>query len=418
MEADVTFNGECLSQFEPTNETEIRELILRVPNKSCSMDPLPTWILKRCVDVLLPIITAIVNKSLAESLVPPSFKQSCVTPLLKKTGLNKDSLLNYRPVSQLPFVSKLVERVVANRLSHHLAVNALHDTYQSAYRQHHSTESALLKVHNDIAVSLDSKFNVALILLDLSAAFDVIDHQILFQRLEKTFGVTLNALSWFKSYMTGRKQWVKIGQTSSTAVQLSSGVPQGSVLGPIIYCMFTKPLCEIIKRHQVNYHCYADDTQLYLQFDPKMPWTEIQEKLQECVNNVGMWLRRNKLMLNDVKTELIIFSPKTQLKDDVTPHITVGTNTIYPASIVKNLGVYFDSHLTMETQVNHIIKSCYFHIRNIGRIRDFITTDACKILVQSLVTSRSIIAILYYWYFTVSNKPPTTHTKLCSSPYI
>ena len=162
------------------------------------------------LEYLLPLITAIINKSLVESKVPLSFKKANIRPLLKKPNLDKEELKNYRPVSNLPFLSKILEKLVAKRLETHLSSHRLHDNLQSAYRTGHSTETALLKVHHDIAEALDRKCMAALVLLDLSAAFDVIDHKILQTRLEHSFGVTGSALSWIKSYLSDRSQCVAI----------------------------------------------------------------------------------------------------------------------------------------------------------------------------------------------------------------
>ena len=144
---------------------------------------MPTYILKQCVNNVLPVITAMVNKSLNEMSVPTAFKQAIVRPLLKKPGLDMNNLKNYRPVSNLPFVSKIIEKVVASRIEDHLGKHKLHDNRQSAYRSFHSTKTALLRVHHDIATALDNNSCSILVMLDLSAAFDIIDHGILYQRL-------------------------------------------------------------------------------------------------------------------------------------------------------------------------------------------------------------------------------------------
>ena len=152
---------------------------------------------------------------------------------------------------------------MASRLNIHLCKNNLIDETQSAYRQHHSTETALLKVQTDILMALDQGSVAVLLMLDLSAAFDTIDHRILLNRFEHMFGITGPALAWFVSYLTDRYQSVTFGEAVSTGKLLKFGVPQGSVLGPIVYCMYTKPVGDIIRRHGLLHHCYADDTQVY-----------------------------------------------------------------------------------------------------------------------------------------------------------
>ena len=190
-----------LHSFSPTTIEEIVRIIKLSPNKSCELDPLPTWLLKLCAQELAPIITAIVNRSFEASCMPTKLKRAHVRPRLKKSSLDPDVLNNYRPVSNLPFVSKIIEKVVDARLEEHLRENDLHEPLQSAYRKHHSTERALIKIQSDILQALDSGWVAALVLLDLSAAFDTIDHSILIERLQKSFGISGDALTWVVSYL-------------------------------------------------------------------------------------------------------------------------------------------------------------------------------------------------------------------------
>ena len=218
----TSFSGTPLSSFMDATEIEIRNIIKLSPAKSCKLDPLPTWLLKECIAELVPTITDIVNMSLRDSL-----KTALIRPLLKKTGLDSDILKNYRPVSNLTFISKVIEKVVSGRLNEHLINNSMFDPLQSAYRDKHSTETALIKVHNDILSALDAGSSAILLILDLSAAFDTIDHNILLSRLCNIYGITGNALDWFRSYLTGRIQRVVIENAVSGDQELGFGVPQG-----------------------------------------------------------------------------------------------------------------------------------------------------------------------------------------------
>ena len=184
-----------MTNFRPTSIAEIRKIIQKSPLKYFELDLLPTFMLKECIETLLPIITTIVNKSITDSYVPATFRKAVVPPLLKKPGLDQNVRKNYRPVSNLPFVSKILEKVVANRLEEHLESNSLHDDLQSAYRTCHSTETALLRVHHDITLALDNNSCAVLVMFDLSAAFDVIDHPILIERLQYSYGITGQALT-------------------------------------------------------------------------------------------------------------------------------------------------------------------------------------------------------------------------------
>ena len=200
---------------------------------------------------------------MAEGFVPSTWKQAVVTPLIKKTSLPKEELKNYRPLSGLCFISKLVERVVASQIKQHLDDNNLGNHYQSAYKTGHSTETALLCIKNDVHTSLSKGMPTALVLLDLSAAFDTIDHGVLLNCLTSWFGLGGVVLDWFSSYLAGRVQSVKVGDILSNPAELVSGVPQGSVLGPILFSLYTTPLSKVISAYEkISYHFYADDTQL------------------------------------------------------------------------------------------------------------------------------------------------------------
>ena len=295
---------------------------------------------------------------------------------------------NYRPVSNLPYISKVLEKAVDCQLERHLSDNSLHEERQSAYKQFHSTESALLCVQNDILCSLDRNEATVLVMLDLSAAFDTIDHHTLLCRLEQHFGIIGKPLQWMKSYLNDRYQTVCIGGELSKPVHMTFSVPQGSVLGPKNYIMYTKPVGAICRKHNLKHHFYADDSQLYMAFEPREPMSrdEILQRIEACLNDIVSWMNKNFLKLNADKTEVIVFVPRRSKVDDIT--VRVGDAVIKPSSAVKNLGALLDSNLDMEQQVNSISRSCYMQIRHIGQIRKYLTVDATRSLVNSLVTSR------------------------------
>ena len=191
-----------------------------------------------------------------------------------------------------------------------------------------------------------------------------------------------------KSYLKNRKQCVTIGSVRSESRQLPFGVPQGSVLGPKLYCLFSKPIGIICHRHGMIYHCYADDTQIYMIIRPLENWNNYFSRLEACLSEIGSWMTSNLLKLNQEKTELIIFSTKQHQKYLPTLQLKVGDNIIESVPCVKNLGAFFDQHLTMEKQVSSVVKSCYFQISNIGRIRRFLTKEACKTMVNAVITAR------------------------------
>lgn len=180
--------------------------------------------------------------------------------VLKKFGSDTADMSNYRPISNLPFVAKVLERVVVGQLQDHFSVSRLLEPFQSGFRSGHSTETALLRVMNDLLIVADSGACGILVLLDLSAAFDTICHTILLDRLHKWIGLSGMILKWFESFLSERTQFVYSGTNRSQTVLLRQGVPQGSVLGPTLFSIFMLPLGQIIQKYGLGYHCYADDT--------------------------------------------------------------------------------------------------------------------------------------------------------------
>ena len=306
------FDPPTLTVFTQVTQDEIGKIISKSPTKSCLLDSLSTFLIKECIDILLPSITKLVNCSLREGLVPDGFKKAVVPPLIKKASLPVDDLKNYRPVSGLSFISKLMKRVVAKQLVDHIHRHGLGNPYQSAYKSGHSTETALLSIKNDIHLSLSRGKATALVLLDLSAAFDTIDHTTLLSCLLGWFGVGGSALKWFSSYLTERFQSVKIGSTLSDLQKLLFGVPQGSVLGPLLFSLYTSPLSTLIGKHKgVKFHFYTDDSQLYVHLS-HMNASAAFDKLNRCLQDVKEWMSASKLKLNPDKTEFILFCSKKQ----------------------------------------------------------------------------------------------------------
>ena len=298
--------------FKPVTEDEVRKCINESPTKSCLLDPIPTFLLRDCLDILLPSITKLVNYSLSDGSFPSAFKRAVVTPLIKKASLPKNDLKNYRPVSGLCFLSKLVERVVAKQLTSHININKLDNPHQSAYKPGHSTETALLSIKNEVHLSLARGEPTALVLLDLSAAFDTIDHSSLLRYLKSWFGLGGTVLKWFASYLGDRCQVVKIGSTLSELSKLIYGIPQGSVLGPLLFSLYTTPLSKIIRLHpHIKFHFYADDTQLYIHLSYKNAAAALA-RLNACLLDVQRWMSLSKLKLNPGKTEFIVFGSKSQ----------------------------------------------------------------------------------------------------------
>ena len=278
----------------PVSEKTVPEILNKSAPKTCDLDPIPASLLFECLDTILPTLTAVINKSLTSGIFPQVYKATIVKPLLKKSSLDHNDLKNFRPVSNLFFVSEIIEKVIPFQLFSHLSRNQLFNPFQSAYRPGHSTETALLKVMNDLLRSLDHGNISVLTLLDLSAAFDTTDHTILLQRFEHAFGIHDTALHWFSSYLTNRTQTVTVNNCSSALVTISCGVPQGSVLGPVLFVLYTAPLSDVMDSHSVLQHSFADDIQLKKSALPQQVY-ELIQSMQQCVYDVKSWMAHNKL---------------------------------------------------------------------------------------------------------------------------
>ena len=378
--------------FSSVTYGDVDRVIKNLANKSCELDPWPTWLLRQNLDIVVCNITNIVNLSILQGTFPTCLKHALVRPLLKKKGLQSDNLANYRPVSNLAFLGKVIEKVIVSQLLIYMRNNNLQDELQSAYKKGHSCETALLKVMNDIQISLDLGNSVFLVLLDLSAAFDLVDFDILLSRLETELGVTGPALEWFDSYLRSRTQSVVIGASHSKPVVLESGVPYGSVLGPLLFLVYLLPLKRLFNKHKISYHTYADDLQLYVEFCPKD--TESTRcalaRLEHCISDVRCWMNQNRLKFNEKKTEFIVLSSpalKKQYKlENVSIH--VGDVTIGIKSSVRDLGSVIDNCVSMEKHVSSITRSVYEQLQNIGKLRRYLDTQSCARIINCLVTSR------------------------------
>jgi len=288
--------------FDDVSEDLVSRMICKSASKSCALDPIPTTLLKDSLGVLLPTITHLINLSLKQGVYPDLFKKALIRPALKKPNLDPEEFSNYRPVANLSFLSKTLERIVATQLNDYLEHNNLLPKMQSAYRPRHSTETAILRVFNDIQRSIDNRLEVVLVLLDLSSAFDTLDHEILIDRLQHRYGIDDIALRWFNFYLSGRSQAVMINNITSDVRQLPYGVPQGSVLGPVLFSLYFAPLEVFIRAHGLGLMLYADDTQLYISLNPNNKDNRLSS-LECCLQD--KWLYRNKLVCNQGKTEIL-----------------------------------------------------------------------------------------------------------------
>ena len=257
----------------------------------------------------------------------------------------------------------------------------------TAYRRHHSTETAVIDVLSDVYEAADSGQVTLLGMLDQSSAFDVVDHQILFNRLEHAFGLTGRVLDWIKSYLSSRSMYVFFNGNASSVTSVVCGIPQGSVLGPLFFLLYTAPLLPIIEEHGFKVHAYADDLQIYAHVSPKRS-SDLVTRFSDCVEAVKSWMASNRLKLNPSKTEIIWLRSAGQLQRcPMTPLLIAGA-WIMPSSRVRNLGVIIDGALTMGAHVDKLVGICFFHLRQLRIVRRTLDVDAAHALVRALIHSR------------------------------
>ena len=272
-------------------------------------------------------------------------------------------------------------------IRYYLSEANLLPSHQSAYKKHNSTETALLKVCSDIISHLDMGDCALLAFLDLSAAFDTVDKRILFEWLSRSFGIEDIALRWFQSYLTNRTEYVLFNGNKSSIRVVQFGVPQESVLGPLLFVLYTSDLEKIAENHNLDAHFYADDSQLYIFRKPQFA-DSAQTRLIACLDDFAQWMSANRLKLNPDKTEFMRCATARRLPQLTNEVVTFGNSTISPATTVRNLGVVVDQKFSFQTHVNKTVSSCFYQLRRLKSSVKALPFETAKTLVNSFVISR------------------------------
>jgi hypothetical protein len=330
------------------------------------------------------------NRSLSTGCVPDVLEAAYITPLLKKVDLDPADIRSYRPISNLSMLSKLLERLVAKQLLAQLTSSGLLPRLQFAYRAGHSTETAVLKVLSDILRAIDDGNLSAFVLLDLSAAFDTVDHHILLRRLNTCYRLEGVVLQWFESYLANRRQYVRTGSSTSSPSSIPCGVPQGSVLGPILFLLYVADILPLIESHM-----YADDTQIY-EFCTALMSLKLQTRISTCVDNVATWMQSHRLQMNSSKTEDIVddwwltlwsATSRRQYQLPQSP-LRVVTDQVVPSLVVRDLGIYIDADVSMRSHVMKTVSACFAVLRQLRSLRWSVPDSVFQSLVVSLVLTR------------------------------
>ena len=352
------FAGQKLVEFAPTDEEELTELIREFGIKTSLEDPIPAKILQTIIDEAIPTLKILINQSLATGSMD-GVKFSVIDPLLKKCGLDSDEKKNFRPVNNLVFFSKLIERVVSRRLNSHMSSNGLQNDKQFAYKKHHNTEAMMVEMVDEALEGFDDNKCTVIVFLDLSAAFDTIDHEKLLGILSDEIGISGTALKWFRSFITGRTQRVRINNEYSDSLDVLFGTPQGSVLGPEMFSIYVRNQPKVFEKCNFNSSSFADDSNGRKSFAISFQYNTLKHDVRTCLEEITKWMNIMFLKINPDKTEILLLFPKS-MKNEVIIKGTIinDQQCIRFSDAVKNVGVWIDKNLEMSDHINKIVSHC------------------------------------------------------------
>ena len=343
-------------------------------NKSTGIDGIKSKFLKDGANVIKSSITHIINLSIETGTVPDELKYAVVKPLFKKGS--RLEVGNYRPVSILCIISKILERAVYVQLYEYLKSNKLFYDFQSGFRKSYSTDTCLINLMDHIRNLTFKGHYVGMVLLDLQKAFDTVDHEILCDKLEV---MGINFTKWFKSYLGGRQQIVVANGTPSEPGTVNCGVPQGSILGPLLFLCYVNDMPMSVRCKLL---LYADDSALIVSgSDPQAIADALSVELESC----RQWLMDNKLSLHLGKTESILFGSKRKLKKIESFDVKCGDITIKHVNSVKYLGVQIDNDLGGNSIVKGIINKVNSRVKFLYRYRDLLNFESRKTLCSALI---------------------------------
>lgn len=345
-------------------------------SKATGLDGIPARHVKDSAPIIAGPLSHVINLSIIQGIMPDDLKSARVKPLYKKN--NKTDPGNYRPVSILCVVSKIIERIIYDQLESYLTSNNLLYEYQSGFRRGFSTDTCLIHLSDYIRFQMDKGHLVGMVLLDLQKAFDTVNHTILLMKLQ-AMGLKDSSINWFSSYLSDRKQVVEISGTHSSPANISCGVPQGSILGPLLFLVYVNDMAAVVQNKLM---LYADDSAILVSSKNK---EDIELLLSKDMNTVSQWLACNKLSLHLGKTESILFGSKQRLKHQSNLNVKCNDQLIESTSSVKYLGATIDQFLSFEFMANSIIKKANSRLKFLYRKSEYLSLHTKKLLVSALI---------------------------------
>ena len=361
--------------FSPTTKYEITDIVTSLSNKqSAGHDDISNFILKSIITSIADPLTHIFNRSILSGIFPKQMKIAKVIPLYKK-GDDLDTG-NYRPISLLSSLSKILERLIFTRTIKFLNTHNIFTNSQFGFRQKHSTIHALLNFIDKTAHAIDNHSHLIGIFLDFSKAFDTINHNILLNKLSH-YGIRGIALEWYRSYLQHRQQYVSLNNHFSDMQEINCGVPQGSILGPLLFIIYINDFHR--SSDVLSFILFADDSNVF--FSNKNPHTLVQIINTE-LNKLAQWIRANKLSLNLQKTKYMIFSNTIET---LPSQIIFDGTPLECVSEIKFLGITVDNKLSWKSHVLNICKTVSRNIGIINKLKLFLTVTSLLMLYSSLI---------------------------------
>lgn len=373
-------NGSSFDIAQITEE-DVKKSVLAISSSAIGNDGLCSRMIVPILPLLLPILTHIFNFSIRTSSFPSAWKQAIIIPLPKTS--KPSSVSHFRPISILPFLSKVLEHMIHRQLSNFISTSSLLSPYQSGFRSGHSTVTALIKVSDDIRMAMENKHLTLLVLLDFSSAFNSVDFDVLLRVLD-CLNFSSSTSAWFSSYLRGRSQRVRLDDNLSDWCDIAAGVPQGGVLSPLLFSIFINSVTDVISS---NFHLYADDLQLYRHFlvgNTK----EAIEAINSDLNRINEWSSSFGLLVNPAKSQALIIGSKyqrSQLNIPSLPFIYFNGTPIPYADTAKNLGLIFDGTLSWKAHVAEVSRKVHYSLHSLKSLQNFLPLKTKISLAHTLI---------------------------------
>ena len=384
------FHNTNTFRFLEVGSERVETIISELRSDAKGSDGLDRRNISLIVPHLIHHITFIINSCISAGKFPSQWKIANVLPIPKNN--TPSELSHFRPISLLPVFSKILEKVVYEQLNNYFLQHQIIPSTQSGFRSQHSTTTALLKVTDDVMRSVDDGKCTCLLLLDYSKAFDTLDHTMLCTKL-KYYGLDDLALGFLKDYLQERHQRVILGSNTSEILSLNRGVPQGSILGPLLFSLYTADFGSYLKYLQS--HQYADDFQLYYSFNTDHV-EEVEAHINQDLNIIYNISLAHNLLLNQSKTQLLLFGKNySYLSDNL--NIQINNIKIKASESCKNLGVHIDSKLRFRGHISYLLQTSYGKLRTLYLFKHFLTSEIKLRLCDSLILSLLSYCDVLYW---------------------